>query len=189
MSEKKFTIPNVLSCIRLAMVAVFVYAFFKVSHIAAGVVALLAALTDVLDGWIARRYGMITNLGQILDPLADKLLQAAVCICIGHAYDLHLIPLLFLGKEFCMMLGGFFLLRAGKVIPPSRWYGKLGTVCFFIGTLSVLFFCKPAPTGLNLTVVFLLGGAALIMLAAFCGYIKVYFQLNGSSAEPAKQPE
>lgn len=181
--NKKMTIPNVLSCVRLVLVAVFVYTFFKVSHVAAGVVALVASGTDVLDGWIARRYHMTSNLGQILDPLADKLLQAAVCMCIGYSYRLVLIPLLFLAKEFCMLLGGFLLLRAGKVIPPSRWYGKLGTVCFFASSLAVLFFCKPKPVGIDLLVVLLLGGAAMVMLGAFCGYIKVYFKLNRSRSE------
>lgn len=181
--ERKLTVPNILSMIRLALVGVFVAVFFKVSYAAAGIVALVASLTDILDGYIARKYNLVTNLGQVIDPLADKLLQAAVCICIGYAYGLVIIPLVFLAKEFCMLLGGFLILRAGKVVPPSRWYGKLGTLCFFVCTLSVLFFCTPENP---LPAIILLLVAATVMLVAFCGYIKVYFDLNLSKKQESK---
>lgn len=177
--ERKWTLPNILSLIRLFLVGVFVWAFFKAdknNHVLSGSVALVATATDILDGWIARRYHLITNLGQVLDPLADKLLQASVCICIGYEYDLLIIPLIYLGKEFCMLLGGFLLLRAGKTIPPSRWFGKLGTVCFFTCTLAILFFCDPAKD--RLVAELLLAFAALVMLGAFSGYFKMYFKLN-----------
>ncbi len=178
--EKKLTIPNILSCIRLVMVAAFVAAFFKISYAAAGVVALVASLTDVLDGYIARRFNMTSDFGRVIDPLADKLLQAAVCVCIGYAYELIVIPLIFLVKEFCMLLGGFIILRKGKNVPPSRWYGKLGTVSFFVCTLSVLFFCTPKNP---IPAVILLLVAAGFMLGAFCGYVRVYFRINSSKKD------
>ena len=182
MTERKkiWTVPNVLSMIRLLMVGVFVWAFFNVSHVTAGFIALAAALTDVADGFIARRFNLVTDFGRIIDPLADKLLQAAVCICIGYAYDLIIIPLVFLAKEFCMLLGGYLIIRAGRVVPPSRWWGKLGTLCFFICSLAVLFFCTPQN---KLPAIILLSSAALVMLAAFCAYFKVFFELNLSKKQ------
>ena len=179
--EKKWTLPNVLSMLRIVLVGVFLWAFFGLdkvnhNHILSGCVALTAAATDVLDGAIARHYHLISTLGQVLDPLADKLLQASVCVCIGYEYDLLIIPLIYLGKEFCMLLGGFLLLKAGKVVPPSRWFGKLGTVCFFVCTLAILFFCDPVKD--RLIAELLLAFAALVMLGAFSGYFKMYFNLN-----------
>jgi len=177
--EKKWTVPNILSLLRLFSVGVFVWAFFrfdKGNHILSGAVVAVASLTDMLDGWIARRFHQISNLGQVLDPLADKLLQAAICVCLGYEYDLLILPLVFLAKEFCMLLGGFLLLRAGKTVPPSRWFGKLGTACFIVSSCVILFFLNPVTD--RGKAVGLLVLSALVMLGAFCGYFKLYFQQN-----------
>ena len=81
-------IPNILSIIRLALVPAFVVVFFSESpnaQLYAGLIFILASLTDALDGFIARRFNMVTRLGRILDPLADKLMTVSALLCVTVA--------------------------------------------------------------------------------------------------------
>ena len=75
MKMKLKHIPNILSIIRMLLVLVFILVFFFVSHSLSIVIFLLAGLTDVIDGYLARKNNWITDLGKVLDPLADKLMQ------------------------------------------------------------------------------------------------------------------
>lgn len=178
--KSNLTIPNILSVIRLIFVGLFAVAFFKYeSMLPAGIIALVAALTDVADGYIARKYNMITDLGMILDPLADKLIQAAICLCIGYKYNLIIIPLIFILKETLMIIGGIFIVKAGKKIPPSKWYGKLATLVFFTVTIAIMVFDKWIEK--TVAIVLLLVAAAF-MLFAFALYIVRYFEINGSKS-------
>ena len=83
-------IPNILSLIRLLLVPVFVLLFFAEKTFAAAAVFVISGITDVLDGFIARKFGFISNLGKVLDPLADKLTQMSAFVCL---YIAKLIPL------------------------------------------------------------------------------------------------
>ncbi len=179
--KKQFSIPNVLSVIRLIFVGLFVAAFFKYdSMMPAGIIALIAALTDVADGYIARKFNMITDLGMILDPLADKLIQAAICMCIGYKYNLIIIPFIFILKETLMIIGGMYIIKSGKKVPPSRWYGKLASLVFFTITIAIMVFdywIKKA------TAIILLLIAAVFMLFALALYIIRFFKINSNAVD------
>lgn len=179
--KRKLTIPNILSIIRLVLVVFFVVAFFIYENmLPAGIIALIAALTDVADGYIARKYNMITDLGMILDPLADKLIQAAICLCIGYKYNLIIIPLIFIIKETLMVIGGICIVKAGKKIPPSKWYGKLATLVFFAVTIAIMIFDKWMTKILTIALLLV---AAVFMLFAFALYFVRYFEINGSKSK------
>lgn len=130
-------IPNILSCIRLLMIPLFVFAYFEYSeypqcYIAAGIYA-LAWMTDALDGYLARRNNWITDVGKILDPLADKLMQitAAVCFTVDNIIFLVLlIPIVL--KELAIMIGGILITKRSKTVVQAKWYGKLATVILFL---------------------------------------------------------
>ena len=80
---KILTIPNLLSCLRLALIPCFVWAYLVRRDPRLTVaLLLLSGLTDIADGFIARHYDMVSNLGKVLDPLADKLTQAAMLVCL-----------------------------------------------------------------------------------------------------------
>lgn len=134
-------IPNILSIIRICLVFVFVALFFNDRVIAALAVFLLAGATDIVDGYLARRYNWITNLGKILDPVADKLMQCTVlvCLCIGE-YIPAWFAIVFFLKELGTLLMGFIVIKRRDVTVVSKWYGKL-TVCLFYATIaaSILF--------------------------------------------------
>ncbi|MBO5914431.1 MAG: CDP-alcohol phosphatidyltransferase family protein [Clostridia bacterium] len=126
-------IPNILSTIRLFAIPVFVYAYFNLSPYVAAVIYVAAWLTDALDGYLARRFNWITDIGKLLDPLADKLMQitAAVCFTIDNLLFLAvLIPLLI--KELAMLIGGMLVIKRQKVVAQAVWYGKLATVVIFV---------------------------------------------------------
>lgn len=133
----KKQIPNILSCLRLLMIPVFVVFYFKYQELpgtfAAACVYMVAWMTDALDGYLARKNNWITDVGKILDPLADKLMQCAAAICFtidNPIFFIVLIPLLI--KEFGMLLGALTIMRKRKVVVQSSWYGKLATVLLFV---------------------------------------------------------
>ncbi len=139
------SIPNVLSIFRLALVPVFVVAFFLLppgQRYWLAVILFVSGFSDVLDGYIARKFHQITQLGKILDPAADKITVAAVLFCLTFPYP-QIIPVLvvYACKELLMLLGGLIL--AGRGVKPvsSRWFGKLAT--FTIYTVMFLFIIIP----------------------------------------------
>ena len=138
-------IPNVLSCIRILMVGVFIAVFtvpqleYK-NHICV-FVFLLAGLTDVVDGFLARRFSWITTLGKILDPLADKLMQCTVLICLASAKMIglwYIIP--YILKELLMLYGGLFMMKKRKIVVVSNIFGKLAVAFFYAVICLVLLF-------------------------------------------------
>ena len=117
-------------------------------YIIAGFLFIIASLTDFLDGYIARKYNLITKLGKILDPMADKLLQFSALVGL---WVMNIIPfwitLIFFLKEVFMGLGALKLLKNKDVVVPSKWFGKLSTVFFFIAII----FSMLSATFTNLT--------------------------------------
>lgn len=129
---KKENIPNWLSFFRLLCVGGVVAAFACDRMVAALVIYLVASFTDILDGYLARRNHWITDLGKLLDPLADKLLQLSVLICFKGAGLIGWWPLaVVLVKELAMIAGGFFLYKNKDRVVYANWMGKLSTFVFF----------------------------------------------------------
>lgn len=142
-------IPNLLSLLRLCLVPVFALTFFGPSpnaHTWAALIYALAFATDIADGYIARKFNMITKLGRILDPLADKLMTFTVIICV--ALD-GVIPMwaiaVFFCKEALMGLGGLAMYRKVKDVTPANWWGKTSTGVFFVVLAALVLFPIPRP--------------------------------------------
>ena len=168
--------PNVLSLIRLCLVPAFIVAYFSgepYSHLIAVGIYVVATFTDFLDGYLARKYNLITNLGKVLDPLGDKMLTMAVlaCITIDRVIPVWFL-LIILGKELLMGVGGLVIHHYAKVeIPPSNYLGKTATVLFFAVCVTLIVldsFHIEVRRGLSAVMV---GAAVLVSLAAFVSYI------------------
>jgi cardiolipin synthase len=99
----------------------------------------LSAATDVVDGWIARKFNMITDWGKIIDPFADKLSQIAVAVCLAFRFRpvWFLVGLLAV-KEFYMGLIGLIFIRKTDMVVGAAWFGKLSTVCYFFVALILI---------------------------------------------------
>lgn len=139
-----FTVPNILTLVRIILSPIFAILYLQKSYIFAAVILILSGLTDVLDGIIARKFDLITTLGKILDPIADKLTQAVIIVClvINHYNDedslLVFVLILLFAKEFTMLLGAIILFKSGKRPSESKWWGKLGTVMVYVLFSSIL---------------------------------------------------
>lgn len=142
--RKNLNVPNVLSFIRLMMVPVYIVLFVQGKKYPALIVFLAACLTDLLDGYIARKYQLITDLGKLLDPFADKVmvLTAMFSMAIGNAAIPPVIPwaavIVLLFKELAMVAGGLFMLKNGIVV-YSNIVGKTAH-CIFIAGLTLSYF-------------------------------------------------
>lgn len=134
-------IPNILSVFRIALVAVFVYLFAEQYYAYALIVFATAFFTDVLDGFLARKFNWITDVGKLLDPIADKLLVIAALVCILIAKQSEpfylVIFILVLVKESLMVVGGILMLK-NKTVAHADWYGKIATGLFAGGIVLML---------------------------------------------------
>lgn len=137
------TIPNWLSFIRIALIPVFAVLFVRGHQLVAVIVMICAALTDLFDGKIARKFNQVSNLGKILDPIADKLSQMAIVIVLLYTYWENPIKYLFfffIVKEVLMLLGGALLLSKGMRPTAAEIWGKVATNVFYIAMIIILAF-------------------------------------------------
>ena len=131
--------PNILTIFRFILIPFIVINLVYDSYIAAFIIFTVSGLTDILDGFIARKYNFITNFGKLIDPLADKCTQI---ITLGTLAIKDIIPMwiiiIVILKEFIMVAGASFL-YGKELVVSSRWYGKLATVLFYIAIVCSLF--------------------------------------------------
>lgn len=137
------TIPNWLSFIRIALIPVFAVLFVQGHQLVAVIIMILAALTDLFDGKIARKFNQVSNLGKLLDPIADKLSQMAIVIVLLYSYwdnPIKYLFFFFIAKEVVMILGGALLLSKGMRPTAAEIWGKVATNVFYIAMIIVLAF-------------------------------------------------
>ena len=132
-----FSIPNILSYIRILLIPIFIYLFIHATdekdYYLIGFLIFLSGITDLLDGFIARKFNQITELGKVIDPIADKLTQAAVVVCLLFRYPYMWILLgLLVVKELFMGINGLILLKRGKKLDGAKWFGKVSTAVFYV---------------------------------------------------------
>jgi len=138
-AEKIWNAANILTIFRIALIPVWVVIYRNGYHYWALAVFLIAGLTDFLDGRIARRYHLITSFGKWMDPLADKLLCAAVLLSLTSSGMTYWAPVVIvMVKELLMLIGGVYLMKRGVVV-QSQIIGKVAQVLFIIA-LSLSFF-------------------------------------------------
>lgn len=134
-------IPNILSAFRIVLIPVFVWLMLTNRPLPAAGVLLLSGITDFLDGMLARKFGWITPLGKVLDPVADKLTMVTVCIIMAvKLYHYWVFFALILFKDLVMLILGGGLVRKGVKLEGARWFGKVVTFMFYAVMLIILFF-------------------------------------------------
>ncbi len=187
-------IPNILSTLRIGMVGVFILFFLDSRYFSALGIYVLAILTDSLDGYLARHNNWVTDLGKVLDPLADKLMLIAALCCF---YSRDWVPLWLLavvaGKEIIMIAGGFLLWKKDVVV-HADWIGKLTTGFFNAGVVATL--CKRFWPWIGRWNIVLLSIAMVLALIALAHYAQKNVFISpdthdedgsGPSAENAKR--
>ncbi len=131
-------LPNTLTIIRFLLIPLIIFYIFTGNYILAFIFFTLSGITDIADGFIARKFNFISNFGKLMDPLADKLTQIATLTSLVFTNIIPIwILIIVLLKEFIMICGASFLY--GKdVVVYSKWYGKLSTVLFFVAIVISL---------------------------------------------------
>lgn len=132
--DQVLTIPNILSFFRIALIPVIVWVYCGLEMpLLALAFILLSGLTDIVDGYIARKYNMITDFGKSIDPIADKMTQIAVLICLVTRFKLMLLPLCIMAvKETVLLLARLWLFRKTEKIYGAVWHGKVNTTILYI---------------------------------------------------------
>ncbi len=172
-------IPNILSAIRILLVFVFVFVLFGVGNTyLALIVFLVAGATDIVDGYLARRNNWITNLGKILDPFADKLMQCTVLVSLWLK---DIVPLWFVipffVKELFTLIIGAIVIRRRSVNVVSKWYGK-AAVCLFYATIAISVICEEFLAAHSVLKIVIFVPAVVFALAALVAYVKHYAYLK-----------
>ena len=148
--KEVFTIPNILSVFRILLIPVYVVIYLNATALAdyrlAALILAVSCLTDAVDGFVARKFNMISKLGKFLDPLADKLTQLALTICLSIRYAaLRPVLILFLIKEHFQLFTSIFYFRKGKMLGGALIAGKICTTVLFVSLILLVFFPQLNP--------------------------------------------
>lgn len=174
-----FTIPNALSLFRIVLAILFLelglkWGMDERQPILIGIL-LVSAMTDFLDGKIARKFNMVSELGKILDPIADKITQGALLICFLYKYrTARYVFLFFLIKESYMAIMGLKAVTAAGKNEGAMWYGKVNTA-FFYAVMVILVLFQGIP---HIVAEILISGSGLLMLLALVLYVRYFNSLQ-----------
>lgn len=171
-----FTIPNLLSLFRLLLIPVYMTIYLNArtdsDYILSAVILSVSCLTDMFDGKIARRFNMITSVGKVLDPLADKLTQFTLIVCLAVRFPfLWYLVAFFFVKEIFQLVAGFVNLRKGRMLKGALMSGKISTTVFFI-SLVIMVLIPRIPENVVLIIAIVDG---VFLLTAFIDYALTYY--------------
>lgn len=150
------TIPNLLSLFRLLLIPCILYAYCaKDLYYLTIILVIISGLTDIVDGFIARKFNQVSDFGKVLDPLADKLTQGTLIICLAFRYKLMFLLIIVFGiKELIMLIMGIIFFKNKEEVNSSKWHGKAATVFLYIA-LSVLVLFPNIPLTIVNTIIVL----------------------------------
>lgn len=176
-----WTIPNILCYIRFLLIPIFVVKYLgaeePVEYLQAAVIVLISGLTDFLDGLIARTFDMVTELGKLIDPIADKLTQAALIFVLIIKFEwtasLLMLLILFSAMQLFLLVAGLAMLKKDKRLDGSKWFGKVSTTVFYAVMLVLVAF----PTIKQQTANMLMFICGAFLALSFVLYIREYVMM------------
>ena len=174
-----FTIPNIICYLRILIIPLFMYIYLTAEnprdYLIAAIIVLLSSVSDLFDGMIARKFNQVTELGKILDPVADKMNHFAILLCLAIRYKImRLVIVVMVIKEAYMLFNGLYFLKRGKMMDGAMWYGKVCTAISFI-SLFTLFLVYDMP----LKYVSLIAIIMIIsMIFTLVMYIRLYHNMR-----------
>ena len=177
--KEVFTIPNILSMFRLVLIPVYVVVYLNATELweyfTAAAILAVSCLTDAIDGKIARHFNMISTVGKILDPIADKATQFTLTLCLSIKYPvLRFVLVLFTIKELFQGIAGLVNLRKGKMLPGALIAGKVCTTVLFISLILLVLM-----PDLDVKIINAIALMDTVFLSwSFISYILAYFGKN-----------
>lgn len=175
--KNNLTIPNIISFFRILLIPVFSVLYFsniENNYLYAFTVIAVSALSDIVDGFIARKFNMVSDLGKVLDPIADKLTQVALAICLSFNHKM-LFPVLIVlvTKELLTAVAAAIWFKSGLQPISARWWGKVSTAMLYASfmyyVLSDIFTFEIYYVDILFTVL-----TISFLLFSMCGYIKTF---------------
>ena len=132
-------IPNILTICRILLIPCIIVMLIQEKYDIAIILFISSGITDILDGYVARKFNIVSDIGKLLDPFADKITQISILIFLSLNEMIPIwILLIVLFKEFMMIAGASFLYGREHIV-DSKWYGKLSTVIFYIAAVFSMF--------------------------------------------------
>lgn len=183
-----WSIPNILCYIRFMLIPVFVVQYIRAQepreYVQAAAVVLASGLTDFLDGFIARTFDMITEFGKLIDPIADKLTQAAlIFVLIVKIKWMFLLLILFVIMQLFLLVAGLAMLKYNKRLNGSKWFGKVSTTVFY--AVMLILVALPNLNQNIVNILMLICGAFLAL--SFALYVREYIIMYREAKLEEKQ--
>ncbi|MBR4309176.1 MAG: CDP-alcohol phosphatidyltransferase family protein [Oscillospiraceae bacterium] len=167
-TDRILTLPNVLSFFRLMLIPAIVYCYYREMHGWAVAFLILSGATDVVDGWVARTFHQVSDFGKALDPIADKLTQGTMLLCLLPIKLWWVVGIMACKEISIGVLTCLTLKRTGKVF-SAGWYGKLCTVVIYF-SVFLLILWRPVPRWLQLTDALLISALVLLSFGKYFAY-------------------
>jgi cardiolipin synthase len=188
--KELFSIPNCMGYFRIFLIPVFCVIYLKADSVTdyykAAAVILISAITDFLDGKIARNFNMITEFGKFIDPLADKLTHGAIALCLMQRYrNMKYLVLVMALKEGFMVIMGVINLRHGKKLDGAKMFGKLCTTSLFLVLLLLVFVPKIPEVAANSMILI----EIIVMLITWGLYVPVFYRMGKENNTGLNQTE
>ncbi len=180
------TIPNALSLFRLLLIPVMLFLYRgREAYAAVAVLIALSALTDVVDGRIARRFHCVSDVGKVLDPIADKLTQACLFLCLLDKYPWFLwLLILFAVRELIVTGMGCLVLKRTDIMNGAMWYGKAATVLIY-GCMFLLVLFPGIPEGVAMVMCAGCAGMIVLSMILYVLYYRGILRAAGKSKNSA----
>ncbi len=183
------TVPNVLSFLRILLITPFMIFFLNGEYVWASIMIVISGLSDCVDGFLARKLNQVSEFGKLLDPVADKLtlLAVGIGICIITPEVITVMVILII-KDVLMLVGACALIKNNIKPPQARWYGKLGTILFYISVCTIVVL-KVANISVPYLSVIMLSVTAVSMIFALIKYFFLFMDLLKNPEENRMKEE
>ena len=185
--ENILTIPNLLSLIRILLIPFIIWLYcVQKAYMHTFIVIVISGFTYIIDGKIARKFNKISDVGKVLDPIADKLTQAALVICLIARYPwMWALLALFAVRECLMLLWGYLTLKSTDTINGAKWYGKLSTVVLY-AVMMILILFVDIPHAVATALMLLCGGTMLLSLVMYSRFYHAILDQAPSGSQQQK---
>ena len=180
-----FTVPNMLSFLRLLLIPVFAVLYLTGNWLPSIITLAVSSFSDLLDGKLARKLGQVSELGMLLDPLADKLTQGTIVICMGIKYPTmwYMFGVEVVKEGFMIAAGAYTLKHYGSKLKGAEWFGKVGTTLIDAALLAFLVFPKMSDLTREIMVIAVSVVMLLTMLMYLNHYIRFWRELKQSGVK------
>lgn len=169
--DQVLTIPNALSLVRLALIPFIIWMYAQERYYVSVGLVVASAVTDILDGIIARKLNMISDLGKLLDPVCDKLTHAALLVCLMTTHrHIWILFVILAVKELVTLAMGVMSFRKTDAVYSAKWYGKMCTVVFEGSMIGLMLFPNASEDTVHLVMLV----CACVLLFSFVRYSMFY---------------